>query len=230
MRALSAEGVISVSPSLIIAIEGAGPPDVIAVLSRAAIPFVVVPEGYNERAVLRKIELIADVLGEEERGREMARAVADDFRLLQSMRDRIEKRRKGGFVLAVGSGAPTVGGSNTGADGILSLGGIDNAVRDLTGFKPIVAETALAAAPDVVITMIERNHGLDADAMFSLPAFAATPAAREKRLIPIPSYYLNFGPRTAHAAHHLAAAVYPDLSLPALPSRPWTKAGQAERK
>jgi iron complex transport system substrate-binding protein len=230
MRALSAEGVISVSPSLIIAIEGAGPPDVIAVLSRAAIPFVVVPEGYNERAVLRKIEMIADVLGEEERGREMARAVADDFRLLQSMRDRIEKRRKGGFVLAVGSGAPTVGGSNTGADGILSLGGIDNAVRDLTGFKPIVAETALAAAPDVVITMIERNHGLDADAMFSLPAFAATPAAREKRLIPIPSYYLNFGPRTAHAAHHLAAAVYPDLSLPALPSRPWTKAGQAERK
>jgi iron complex transport system substrate-binding protein len=230
MRALSAEGVISVSPTLIIAIEGSGPPDVIAVLSRAAIPFIVVPEGYNERAVLRKIELIADVLGEEERGRAMARSIADDFRSLQSLRERIAKRKKGVFVLAVGSGTPTVGGSKTSADGILSLGGVDNAIKDMTGFKPIVAESALAAAPEVVITMKERNHALDADAMFALPAFAATPAARDKRLIAIPSYYLNFGPRTAHAGQHLAAAVYPDLSLPALPSRPWTEAGQADRK
>jgi iron complex transport system substrate-binding protein len=36
------------------------------------------------------------------------------------------------------------------------------------------------------------------------------------------TYLLNFGPRTAHAARDLAAAVYPDLKLPALPARPWT--------
>ena len=30
-------------------------------------------------------------------------------------------------------------------------------------------------------------------------------------------YLLNFGPRTAHAARDLAAAVYPELALPELP-------------
>ena len=230
MRALSAEGVISVTPTLIIATEGAGPPDVIEILSRAAIPFVLIPEGYDEPSVLRKIRLIAKVLGEDARGDAMAQAIADDFRTMQAMRERIERRRKGVFVLAVGSGAPTIGGSKTSADGILALGGVDNAMKSIAGFKPAVAESALAAAPEIVITMIERNHGLDAEAMFALPAFSGTPAARDKRLISIPSYYLTFGPRTAHAAHDLAASVYPELALPALPVRPWTAADQAERK
>jgi iron complex transport system substrate-binding protein len=78
--------------------------------------------------------------------------------------------------------------------------------------------------------MIDRNHGLDAETMFALPAFAGTPAARAKRLLSIPSYYLNFGPRTAHAAQKLAAQVYPELHLPQLPARPWTNGEQAAAK
>jgi iron complex transport system substrate-binding protein len=230
MRALSSEGVIAVAPGLILATAGSGPPNVIEILSRAAIPFVVVPEGHDEQSVLRKIELIARVLGEEERGKAMTNAIAEDFRALQAMRERIGKKRKGIFVFAVGGGTPTVGGSKTAADGIFTLGGVENAMHEITGYKPAVAEATLAAAPDAVITMTERNHSLDADTMFALPAFAGTPAARAKRLVSIPSYYLNFGPRAAHAARNLAAAVYPELGLPALPARPWTNAGTAGEK
>jgi iron complex transport system substrate-binding protein len=230
MRALSAEGVISVAPTLILATEGSGPPDVIDILSRAAIPFVVVPEGHDEQAVLRKIELIARVLGEDERGKAMTNAIAEDFRALQEIRHGIEKKRKAVFVFAVGGGTPTVGGSETSVDGVFALGGIDNAMKAMSGYKPAVAEAVLAAAPDVVVTMIERNHGLDAETMFALPAFTGTPAARTKRLVPISSYFLNFGPRTAHAARDLAASVYPELNLPALPVRPWTSAENASGK
>lgn len=230
MRALSAEGVISVAPTLILATEGSGPPDVIDILSGAAIPFVVVPEGYDEQAVLRKIELIAHVLDEEERGKAMTDAITEDFRALQEIRDRIEKKRKAVFVFAVGGGTPTVGGSETSVDGVFALGGIDNAMKAMSGYKPAVGEAVLAAAPDVVVTMIERNHGLDAETMFALPAFTGTPAARARRLVPISSYYLNFGPRTAHAARDLAASVYPELNLPALPARAWTSVEDAGGK
>jgi iron complex transport system substrate-binding protein len=82
----------------------------------------------------------------------------------------------------------------------------------------------------VVVTMIERNHGLDAETMFALPAFAGTPAARARRLVPISSYYLNFGPRAAHAVRDLAASVYPELNLPALPARSWTSGENAGGK
>jgi iron complex transport system substrate-binding protein len=63
--------------------------------------------------------------------------------------------------------------------------------------------------------------------MFSQAAFVGTPAARDRRLVSIPSYYLNFGPRTAHAANLLAAAIYPELKLPPLPDRPWAAGAPA---
>jgi iron complex transport system substrate-binding protein len=68
---------------------------------------------------------------------------------------------------------------------------------------------------------------MTAEVMFALPAFAGTPAAKDKRLIPISSYFLTFGPRTAHAARNLAADIYPELNLPKLPPRPWTEAETA---
>jgi iron complex transport system substrate-binding protein len=222
MRALATEGVLSLAPTLIVATEGSGPPDVIGILSRAAVPFVIVPEGHDEAAVLRKVRLIAEVLGETKRGEEMAHALQEDFRTVKEQRQKIAKTRKGVFVLAVGSGSPTVGGGETSADGIFELAGVENAMKEIHGYKPAVAESTLAAAPEFVVTMIERNHGLDADAMFAQTAFAGTPAARDKRLIAIPSYYLSFGPRTAHAANLLEAAVYPELKIAPLPVRPWT--------
>jgi len=224
MRALSAEGVLSLAPTLIIATEGSGPPDVIGNLSRAGVPFVLVPEGYDEATIFRKVRVIAEVLGEKERGEAMIRAMQEDFRVVQAQRGKIQKSRKAVFVLAMGGGSPTVGGAETSADGILNMAGVENAMKSVHGYKPAVAESTLAAAPEVVITMLERNHGLDAKTMFSQAAFAGTPAARDQRLISIPSYYLSFGPRTAHAASRLAAEVYPELDLPKLPPRPWTSA------
>jgi iron complex transport system substrate-binding protein len=222
MRALSAEGVLALAPTLVLAIEGSGPPAVIDVLSRASVPFVLVPEGYDREAVLRKVRFIAEVLGENERGETMARALAEDFAALQLARAAITRPRAGVFVLAVGNGTPTVAGSRTGAEGLFALGGVRNAIHGFSGYKPAVAESTLAAAPDVVVTMRGHNHAMAADEMFALPAFAGTPAARERRLIPVPSYFLTFGPRTAHAARDLIVGVYPELSVPALPRRPWT--------
>jgi iron complex transport system substrate-binding protein len=61
-----------------------------------------------------------------------------------------------------------------------------------------------------------------------MPAFANTPAAKTKTLIGLPGLYLlGFGPRTPHAARDLAAALYPEANIPALPARSWTSTGTA---
>jgi len=230
MRALSPEGVLALSPKIVLAIEGSGPPDAVEVLSRASVPFVIVPEGYDEAIVLRKIRFIAQALGAPEKGEAISKQVAEDFAALNDMRSKIRTRRSAVFVLAVGNGTPTVAGDRTSAEGVFELAGVDNAIKGMNGFKPATPEATLAAAPQAVITMIERNHGLGPDVMFALPAFAGTPAARDKRLVPIPSYFLTFGPRTAHAAQKLAASIYPELSLPQLPPRPWTEAETAAKR
>jgi iron complex transport system substrate-binding protein len=227
MRALSSEGVLSLAPSLIIAIEGAGPPEVMEVLKRASVPLVIVPEVHDEGGIVRKIRLVAETIGVD--GEALANAVAADFATLAEIRARITAHRKAVFVLALGGGTPIVAGKETTADAILRLAGTDNALTGMVGFKPVVAEATLAAEPDAVVIMADRDHNMSPDSLFALPAFAGTPAARARRLIGLPGLYLlGFGPRTAHAARDLAAALYPELKLPQLPERPWTGAGEGQ--
>jgi len=227
MRTLSPEGVLALAPKIVLAIEGSGPPDAIEVLSRASVPFVIVPEGHDEAGVLRKIRFVAQALGVPEKGEAMAKQVAADFAALEVIRASINEQRSAVFVLAVGNGTPTVAGDGTAAEGIFKLAGVQNAIKGMHGFKPATPEATLAAAPQAVITMQERSQGLGAEVLFALPAFAGTRAARDQRLVSIPSYYLLFGPRTPQAARDLAASIYPDLSLARLPGRPWTGAEPA---
>jgi len=225
MRALSAEGVLSLAPDLVIAVEGSGPPDVIAVLEKASIPFVLVPEAHDGASAAAKIRFIAKLLGEEQKGEEVASALEDDLKTIESMRASIGERRKAVFVLGMSTGSPLAAGDETAADGIFALAGIDNALGGFSGYKPTSDEAAMASEPDAIVIMAERGHDLTPEVVFSTPAFAGTPAATNNRLIALSGgYLLNFGPRTAHAAHDLAAAVYPELDLPELPDRPWAGA------
>ena len=176
---------------------------------------------HDEGGIVRKIRLIAETIGVDGEG--LAKAVAADFATLAEIRARITAHRKAVFVLALGGGTPIVAGKGTSAEAIMTLAGADNALTGMVGFKPAVAEATLAAEPDAVVIMADRDHTMSPDSLFALPAFAGTPAARPRRLIGLPGLYLlGFGPRTAHAARDLAAALYPELRLPTLPGRPWT--------
>ena len=80
-------------------------------------------------------------------------------------------------------------------------------------------EGVIAAAPDVILKMTNGNMVGGKDEMFSLPAFAATPAAANRALIGMDGLYLlGFGPRTPDAVRDLMAALYPNLTLPPLPT------------
>jgi len=225
MRSLAPEGVLKTAPSLILAIEGSGPADAIEILEHASVPFVVVPEARDAEGVAKKIRFVADVVGLPEKGEALAKAVLADFSALQGALAGVKERRKATFVLSMGRGSPIVGGAHTSADALLKLADIGNAVADTNGFKPASDEALLAARPDAVIVMSERDHSMNAETVFAMPAFAHTPAAKTKTLLALPGLYLlGFGPRTAHAARDLAAAVYPEANIPPLPQHSWTGA------
>jgi iron complex transport system substrate-binding protein len=222
MRALSPEGVLSVNPSLVLAVAGSGPADAIDVLESASVPFVLVPEAEDGAGVLRKIHFVAHAVGADSAGDALATAVASDLSALTDLRSRISAPRRAVFVLGMSGGAPLVAGSGTAADAIFALAGVKNALADVHGYKPASDEAVRAAAPDVVVVMSRGDHNLSADQIFALPAFAETPAAHDRHLVIVDgSYALGLGPRVAHAARDLAAAVYPELALPRLPDRPW---------
>src|SRR5262245_57916438 len=153
MRALSSEGVLSVDPTLIIASGGAGPPEVVAALKASKVPYVEVRCEDSPDGVVKKVRLIAAIVGAKEKGEELVKSIEADFAALAAERAKIEKPARALYIIAVQNGRAIVGGKHTGADAIIGLAGGENAAGSVDGFKPLSDEAALSMAPDVIVTM-----------------------------------------------------------------------------
>jgi iron complex transport system substrate-binding protein len=212
MRALSPEGVLGLDPSMILALDGAGPEQAITVLRSAGVLFVRVPEAFTGEGILDKIKLVAAAASAAKRGACLADAVAGDLDQLAKLRARIKHPKRVMFVLSVANGRPMVAGRNTAADGIIKLAGAVNAVAEFEGYKPISDEAVIGMKPDVILAMQRAGLSLQASDVLRLPAFALTPAAKANAFVSMEGLYLlGFGPRTARAARDLALSLYPSL-------------------
>ncbi|MEM9909270.1 MAG: ABC transporter substrate-binding protein [Pseudomonadota bacterium] len=208
LRALSPEGVLSVSPDLVIAEEGAGPPEAIAVLDAASVPFISVPDGYTRAAVRTKIETVAQALGVEEKGAALADRIDADLAQAITTAEAGEDKRVL-FILSMQGGRILASGTNTAADGIIRLSGAQNAMTDYEGYKPLTDEAAIEARPDVIL-MMDRggNHSADDSDLFSHPGLAVTPAAQTRSVVRVDGLLLlGFGPRTPEAVQRLSQAL-----------------------
>jgi iron complex transport system substrate-binding protein len=221
MRQLSAEGVLGLNPSLVLAAKDSGPKETMAVLAAARIPLVLVPDRYDGEGVIEKIGVVAQAVGMPARGECLAAAVRRDLDALAHLRRRIAKPLRVMFVLSLVNGRPMVAGLDTAANGIIALAGGVNAVTEYAGYKPVSEEAVIAAAPDVVLVMQRSGESIAADDVFGLAAFSTTPAAAQRAFVSMDGLYLlGFGPRTAQAARDLSAALYPDVEKAGEPLAP----------
>lgn len=218
VRALSAEGVLSLKPSLVLLIEGAGPPDAIALIAEAGVPIARIADGQTAEGVAEKIRAIGEAIGARDDAIMLADRTMTQFRELDALRRRVAGKPRVLFVLSLQNGRAMVGGRNSSADAVIALAGAENAAAAIEGYKPMTDEAIIGAAPDFVLMMSRGgNHGTNADELFALPAFSQTPAAARRRLVQMDGLYLlGFGPRTPAAARDLMAAVNPDKAIPTL--------------
>lgn len=212
MRALSPEGVLSVAPDLILAIEGAGPPETLAVLRSANVNWTEIPEGYTGAAITAKIRAVGDALDRQAEADALAGQVEADLAQAMDL-----ARQRGGdnprrvlFVLSTRGGKIMASGTGTAADSIITLSGAVNAVPDYEGYKTLTDEAVIAAAPDVIL-MIARggDHAASDTDLLSMPAIARTPAGKAGKLVRMDGLHLlGFGPRTADAVTRLSTTLY----------------------
>ncbi len=210
VRALSAEGVLSLAPDRIIAVEAAGPPDALALIAQAGVAIETIPEELSPEGVLARIARVGSLVDRPDAARILADEVRRGIDGIEARRSAIETPVRVLFVLSLQNGRAMVGGSGTSADAVIRLAGAENAAKGIEGFKPITDEAIIAAAPDVILTINRGSHALAPDDVFSLPAFSATPAAAARRLVAMDGLYLlGFGPRMPQAVLDLMDALYP---------------------
>ncbi|MDP1882527.1 MAG: hemin ABC transporter substrate-binding protein [Bradyrhizobium sp.] len=213
MRQLSAEGVLGLNPTLVLAMQGSGPKETMDVLEAAKVPLVLVPEILSEQGLLDKIRLVGRAMGADARAACLTTAVSGDLKQLRELRVKVTNPVRVMFVMSLLNGRALVAGHNTAADEIIKLSGGVNAIDGFDGYKMINDEAIVAAKPDVVLSIERSKDSLEAKAVYAHPSFAMTPVVTNRAFIAMDGLYLlGFGPRTAAAARDLSVKLYPALA------------------
>lgn len=213
MRQLSAEGVLGLNPSLVLAVQGSGPKETMDVLEAAKVPLVLVPETFSEQGLLDKIRLVGHAMDADRRAECLTAAVTNDLTQLRELRSKVIRPVRVMFVMSLLNGRAMAAGQKTAANEIIALAGGVNAIDSYDGYKIVNDEAIIAARPDVVLSIQRGKDSVEAETVYLHPAFALTPVAANKGFVSMEGLYLlGFGPRTAAAARDLSLKLYPALA------------------
>jgi iron complex transport system substrate-binding protein len=200
VRALNAEGILALSPTLVIASPEAGPPEAIDQLRAAGVTVVIPPSGFSQDALMARIDVIGEALDQDDAADTLTDRLSR--RIDEAAREaKRESSPKVLFLLSGRDGSPMAAGMDTAADAMIALAGGQNVFNTHAGYKAYSFEAMADAQPDVIMMM---DHSLaqmgGVDAMRAHPAIGLTPAARYGRIIASDgSFLLGFGPRLPEA-------------------------------
>jgi iron complex transport system substrate-binding protein len=214
-RALAAEGLLSLSPDLVLATEAAGPPAVIEQIRAAGVEMRIVRSDPSPEGLVETIRAVADAVGRPAAGAALAEEVADRMRRAEARLAGVSDRPSVVFLLSAARGAPMAAGRDTAADAAIRLAaGRNPLAAEMVGYKPLNTESMIGAAPDLILLTERTLEGLGGiDGVLALPGVALTPAGRDRRIAAMDDLYLlGFGPRLPAAIADLAAELHPELA------------------
>lgn len=201
-RALSAEGILSLNPDMIILTDEAGPPTVINQIKSAGVSIIEISAGRSLGDVKQSVNTIAKALNCENEAQDLIKKLDKHSERLVEVTQNITNQKKVLFILQHGGGAPIVAGKKTAADSIVKLSGGKNVVTQYEGYKPLTPEAALMFNPDVILITkqgLEQMGGKQA--LLKSPGLSLTHAAKQGNVIAFDALFmLGFGPRTIEAA------------------------------
>ncbi|MDP2869233.1 hemin ABC transporter substrate-binding protein [Methyloversatilis sp.] len=206
-RALAAEGVLSMRPTLLIATADAGPPVALTQLQGAGVRVLQLDAGHRADQVGRTIRAIAASLALDDAGRTLAERFDADWAAARQRVAALPGRPRALFILDHGGASPMVAGDGTAAAAMIDYAGAVNVMAGrFNGYRPLTLEAALAAAPDLIVTTDEAIATAGGrNAFLARPGLAALPAARAGRLVTLDALrLLGFGPRLPAAVLDLA--------------------------
>ena len=207
LRTLSAEGILGLHPGLLITTTEAGPPATLEHLRASQVRIETVPTGFTPESVETKLSRVAQALGLPERGQRLIDQFRSEWQRTVVQVEQYKDRPRVLFVLAHTGGSPLVAGRNTAADAMIQLARGENAGAGFEGYKPLTAEAAAMARPDVILITDEGVKELGGiPALWGNAALRLTPAGERRQVVSMNSLYLlGFGPRLPEAVRDLAA-------------------------
>jgi len=203
LRNLSIEGILSLSPGLVLAEEDIGPPIIVNQLRKTSIDLRIIKEKNNLNGIHNKIVCISKILNtsldENEDYVELQKKL---YRVRNLKKINSKKIKKILLILMMRGSSPVVAGKNTSGQGFIEMIGHENSMKNLNGWKPVSSEEIIKKNPDyIIITKRAFKSFSSLDQFLSIPGISSTLAAKKKNIIVKDGMsMLGFGPRTINVA------------------------------
>ncbi len=182
-RSLTVEGLLALDPQLILAINEAGPPEVLEQVRAAGVKLVQLPPLENVSVASEAIRKVGVAIGQEEESVRLAKRLVSRLESLQKHADRVAERPPVLLLFAPTAHTLLVAGRDTVSDLLIRFAGAQNAAESLVGLKALGAEGILASKPEWILVTEHTLRTLGGEkGLWSLPAIAGTPAAEQQRL------------------------------------------------
>lgn len=211
-RALNAEGILSLDPTLVIGNEEAGPREVLEQVRSAGVPVVILPDEVSIDGAARKVEMVGEVLGERDRAAELAKQIGAEIASARELIPHPAPRPRIAFIYARGLEILFIAGRDTPSESLITAaGGIDaGAEAGVADFAQLTAEGLAAADPDWLILTedgLKSVGGLEG--LLAIPGVGQTSAGRERRVLTFDDLgFLGLTPRVGSVLRSLISNLY----------------------
>lgn len=214
-RQLSAEGILSLRPQILVGTEEMGPPPVLSQIRNAGVQVELFSAQPDLPALQSNLQHLGKLLGAEDRASQLFQAYQQQ---LEQQKVRVTKAQLSapspGVLVLIGhaGGKPLIAGKDTAADWLLQHAGGHNLATH-TGYKPFSVESLISLDPQVLVFADRALSGEEARAALfkENPILSSTRAAKDGRVMELDPTLLvgGLGPRLPDVLKKLSDGFFP---------------------
>ncbi|WP_279045555.1 heme/hemin ABC transporter substrate-binding protein [Cedecea davisae] len=197
LRQLSAEGILAMRPTLVLASAQGQPSLALKQLESSKVKVITVPADNNLNGIDAKVATVAGALGKTEQGDKLRKQLHDQLAAIPEK----PLGKKVLFIMSHGGMTAMAAGQETAADAAIHAAGLSNAMQGFKRYQPLSQEGVIASQPDLVLVTTDGVKTLGGEAnVWALPGLAQTPAGKHKQLMVVDDMaLLGFGIDTPQA-------------------------------
>ena len=217
-RSLSAEGILSLRPDILIGTEEMGPPPVIAQVKSAKVQVELFSAQPDLPTLENNITHLGQLLGAQAQAAQLLESYQQQLTAQKARVAELQaKHQAPGVLVLIGhaGGKPLIAGKDTAADWLLQRAGGHNLATH-TGYKPFSVESLAGLDPEVLVFADRALSGEAAKAALfkENPILNSSRAAKAGRVLELDPTLLvgGLGPRLPAALKDLSDGFYPTAS------------------
>ncbi|WP_282413247.1 ABC transporter substrate-binding protein [Pseudomonas sp. PS01299] len=217
-RSLSAEGILSLRPDILIGSEEMGPPPVIAQVKSAKVRVELFSAQPDLPTLEKNVTHLGQLLGAQAQAAQLLESYQQQLTAQKARVAELQTKHKApGVLVLIGhaGGKPLIAGKDTAADWLLQRAGGHNLATH-TGYKPFSVESLAGLDPEVLVFADRALTGEAAKAALfkENPILNSSRAAKAGRVLELDPTLLvgGLGPRLPAVLKSLSDGFYPTAS------------------